>query len=170
MTARNTTKTAKPKPRKRYRDSLNTRVRMIELHLEAEDERLRTLYDGIAEMLAQTSKRIDGLVDRVDKIEREIWGWCIGRVDLDIPECSHKSDTLRSRLSSIELRMAYPEFHDRLRDAPHEASVSNAGDAVGEHYRIVGEWRPATPKEVAEMEGEGWWRRFLSPLWSWRRA
>lgn len=46
---------------------------------------------------------------------------------LEIAECMRRLDALESR--------------DRLRDKSHDEPVSNAGEAIGQHFRIVGERR-----------------------------
>jgi hypothetical protein len=45
-------------------------------------------------------------------------------------------------LREIRERMTALESRDRLRDKSHDEPVSNAGEAVGQHFRIVGEVKP----------------------------
>lgn len=51
------------------------------------------------------------------------------------------TDCQRDRIEALESR-------DRLRDKSHDEPVSNAGEAIGQHFRIVGERAP-------------WWRRLI---------
>lgn len=54
---------------------------------------------------------------------------------------------LRNELEALQTRKQF-------RDASHDAPVSNAGEAVGQHFRIVG-----------ELHHVRWWHKLVFPLW-----
>ena len=53
-------------------------------------------------------------------------------------------------LEEINKRLDALETRSRYRDASHDEPVSNASEAIGQHFRIVG-----------ELPSASWWRRFV---------
>lgn len=81
-------------------------------------------------------QRVDALFDWADQLNK--WS------DDDVHIRNANNDVLRdcvARLDALESR-------ERLRDKSHDEPVSNAGEAIGQHFRIVGEHAP-------------WWRRLI---------
>lgn len=67
----------------------------------------------------------------------------VARLEKDShPPVYNSVPEILARLDALESR-------DRLRDKSQDAPVSNAGEAIGQHFRIVGEFRAP------------WWLRFL---------
>ena len=94
-----------------------------------------TLEQRVAEleevMSVFVEPRIDGCRKRIDTIERQA---------KDISE----------HLSAHDRHLRALDLRKDLRDKSHDEPVSNAGEAVGLHFRIVD-----------ELPRMSWWRRFF---------
>lgn len=58
---------------------------------------------------------------------------------------------IKSDFGLVAHRINALESRERLRDKSHDEPVSNAGECIGLHFRIVG-----------ELPSASWWRRFLN--------
>lgn len=69
-------------------------------------------------------------------------------VEPRIEGCRRRIDILERQARDISEHLRALESRASLRDKSHDEPVSNAGEAIGQHFSIVGERAP-------------WWRRLI---------